>query len=79
MTHARRRDLFWCLSLWLPFFAAQLVLSAGHDIGPPGSYALLPVLVLGPARLAVLVIIPGNPGPNAYGPAPRLAAGPVGG
>ena len=63
--------------LGLPLFVAQLVLVAKrcHDIGLPGSYVLLLfVPVLGLAWLVALAIIPGNPGPNAYGAAPRFAA-----
>lgn len=59
----------------IPFFVAQLVLVAKrcHDIGLPGSYVLLLfVPILGFAWLAALAIVPGNPGPNAYGPAPRF-------
>ena len=64
--------------LGLPLFVAQLVLVAKrcHDIGLPGSYVLLLfVPVLGLAWLVALAVIPGNPGPNAYGGAPRFAVG----
>jgi uncharacterized membrane protein YhaH (DUF805 family) len=63
--------------LAIPFFVAQLVLVAKrcHDIGLPGSYLLLLfVPVLGLAWFVALGFLPGNPGPNAYGPAPRFAA-----
>ena len=58
--------------LGLPLFVAQLVLVAKrcHDIGLPGSYVLLLfVPVLGFAWLVALAVMPGNPGPNAYGAA----------
>jgi uncharacterized membrane protein YhaH (DUF805 family) len=57
------------------FLVAQLVLVAKrcHDIGLPGSYVLLLfVPLVGIAWLAALAIIPGTPGTNAYGPAPRF-------
>ena len=65
--------------LWFPFLVAQLVLVAKrcHDIGLPGIYLVLVfVPILGLAWLVALAVIPGNPGPNAYGPAPRFSAGP---
>jgi uncharacterized membrane protein YhaH (DUF805 family) len=69
--------LLLVLLLCLPLLVAQLVLVAKrcHDIGLPGSYLLLLfVPVLGLAWLVALGVLPGNPGPNAYGPAPRFAA-----
>lgn len=74
--------VFFLTVLAVPFFVAQLVLVAKrcHDIGLPGSYLLLLfVPVLGLAWFVALGILPGNPGPNAYGPAPRFAAAPGGG
>lgn len=59
-----------------PFFVAQLVLVAKrcHDIGLPGSYVLLLfVPIVGLAWFLALAFLPGNPGPNVYGPAPRFA------
>jgi uncharacterized membrane protein YhaH (DUF805 family) len=64
-------------ALGLPVLVAQLVLVAKrcHDIALPGSFVLLVfVPLLGFAWLVALAIIPGTPGPNAYGPAPRFAA-----
>ena len=63
--------------LSIPIIVAQLVLVAKrcHDIGRPGSYLLiLFVPVLGLAWLVALLLIPGKPEPNAYGPAPRFDA-----
>jgi uncharacterized membrane protein YhaH (DUF805 family) len=65
--------------MWLSFLVAQLVLVAKrcHDIGLPGIYLVLVfVPILGLAWLVALAVIPGNPGLNAYGPAPRFAAEP---
>ncbi|MCB1501053.1 MAG: DUF805 domain-containing protein [Bauldia sp.] len=65
--------------LWFPFLVAELVLIAKrcHDIGLPGIYLVLVfVPFLGLAWLVALALIPGNPGPNAYGPAPHFAAVP---
>lgn len=62
--------------LGLPVTVAQLVLVAKrcHDIGLPGTFLLIVVLpFVGLAWLAVLALIPGNRGPNAYGPAPVFA------
>ena len=70
--------LLMVLLLCLPLLVAQLVLVAKrcHDIGLPGSYLLLLfVPVLGLAWLVALGVLPGNPGANAYGPAPRFADG----
>jgi uncharacterized membrane protein YhaH (DUF805 family) len=69
--------VFFLTVLAIPFFVAQLVLVAKrcHDIGLPGSYLLLLfVPVLGLAWLVALAVLPGNPGPNAYGPAPRFVS-----
>lgn len=68
--------IFFLTVLAIPFLVAQLVLVAKrcHDIGLPGSYLLLLfVPVLGLAWFLALAVLPGNPGPNAYGPAPRFA------
>lgn len=68
--------LFLLTVLAIPFFVAQLVLVAKrcHDIGLPGSYVLLLfVPIVGLAWFVALAFLPGNPGPNVYGPAPRFA------
>lgn len=67
--------------LSIPIVVAQLVLVAKrcHDIGLPGVYLLLLfVPILGLAWLVALFVIPGNAGPNAYGPPPRFEAAPPG-
>lgn len=63
------------LILGLPMTIALFVIVAKrcHDLGLPGSFLLLLIVpVFGLAWLAALAMIPGNPGPNAYGPPPRF-------
>jgi uncharacterized membrane protein YhaH (DUF805 family) len=50
---------------------AVLMAKRCHDVGLPGSYFLLILVPLvGLFWPIVLGFLPGNPGPNAYGPAP---------
>jgi uncharacterized membrane protein YhaH (DUF805 family) len=52
---------------------AVLMAKRCHDIGLPGSYFLLFLVpVVGLFWPFVLAFLPGNPGPNAYGPAPSF-------
>ena len=60
-----------------PLLIALLVLSAKrcHDIGLPGSFVLLLVVpIAGVVWLVALALIPGKPGPNAYGPEPTYSS-----
>nr|WP_303696281.1 DUF805 domain-containing protein [Brevundimonas subvibrioides] len=59
-------------ALALALFAAFLMLSARRlrDLGRPGRYALIALIpfVGAPALFAVLILLPGDAGENAYGP-----------
>jgi uncharacterized membrane protein YhaH (DUF805 family) len=61
--------------LAIPLLVAELVLIVKrvHDFGLPGSFCiLLAVPGIGPFWLLALAVIPGDPGPNLYGAAPRF-------
>ncbi len=61
--------------LGIPSSAAFLVLAAKrcHDLALPGSFILLLVVpIFGLLWLVALMLMPGNAGPNLYGPAPRF-------
>lgn len=61
----------------VPFVIALWVLTVKrcHDIGLPGLYVLLLIVpIVGVVWLIALAIIPGKPGPNAYGPEPTYSA-----
>jgi uncharacterized membrane protein YhaH (DUF805 family) len=61
------------LSLPLVVALAVVIAKRCHDIGLPGTFFLLILVpVLGLGWLIALAFLPGNPGPNAYGPAPEF-------
>lgn len=65
-------------SLFLSLFSAFLILSALRlrDLGRPGRYALISLIpfVGGPALFAVIILLPGDAGRNAYGPGHQACA-----
>jgi uncharacterized membrane protein YhaH (DUF805 family) len=42
-----------------------------HDAGLSGWWQLLGIIPGGSIAILVMTILPGNPGPNQYGPDPR--------
>ena len=59
----------------LPVLVALIVLMAKrcHDLGLPGSFFLLALVpFIGLFWPFALAFLPGNPGPNSYGPAPVI-------
>ncbi|WP_426040382.1 DUF805 domain-containing protein [Brevundimonas sp. TWP2-3-4b1] len=65
-------------ALTLALFAAFLILSARRlrDLGRPGRYAWIALIpfVGAPALFAVLILLPGDAGENAYGPSYQARA-----
>ena len=67
-------------TLWVAYLVAMLppVLSVTvrrlHDLNRPGNWAMLALIPFAGVRLTRLLVQPGTPGPNRYGPDPLRRA-----
>lgn len=68
--------LFTWLGLGLVAPSVSAASRRAHDFGQSGWLAVLTVIpYIGWIAVLVLIFVPGNPGPNQYGPDPKAAAG----